>query len=442
MGGYFQAKFQINSMSKRFLVFNPVFKQTRLKKMQVKKSNWIVAFTVAFTLALLLTGCDKKLTDKPSASDTATSSSDSAPASVATAHHADNEIELLASEVMTAKAERYQPNIAVAGTLQTAERTEVQATISAQVVAVFADVGQRVKQGERLIALDNRSSKDQLVQAQADVAAATAQARVASSLAQKNKVLLEQGFVSQIEYERSVADATAQQEALKARQAQLNAVKRLGSDTVITAPSSGVIGTRNVEVGQVVNPNQPLMSIVAPDKLEFAANVPSEAQGQLSVGQHVPFTVANNATVYGGQISRIAPQIDPNTRQLTVYIAVKPSEISQHGQTLKAGMYAKGQVDYGQIQVGVLIPMSALTLAPSSANQSTADKASPAQLSAQATGNVWVIGKDKILTRQSVHIIRRDDANSQYLVDGIEQGTMVVLANLSETDVGKKVVLK
>lgn len=424
MGEYFQVTFGSKTMTAPYAMFKQV------------------GLSVALSMAVLLIGCDKKPTDQPTKTATATSSDDSTQASVATNNGANNEIELLASEVMTAKAERYQPNIAVAGTLQTAERTDVQATISAQVVAVFADVGQRVKQGERLIALDNRSSKDQLIQAQADVAVASAQARVASSLAQKNKVLLKQGFVSEIEYERSVAEAIAQQEALKARQAQLNSVKRLGGDTVITAPSSGVIGTRNVEVGQVVNPNQPLMSIVAPDKLEFAANVPSEAQGQLSVGQHVPFTVANNPTVYGGQVSRIAPQIDPNTRQLTVYIAVKPSEVSQNGQTLKAGMYAKGQVDYGQIQVGVLIPMSALTLSPSPTTTPTTDKTSPAELSAQAIGNVWVIDKDKTLRRQSVHIIRRDEANSQYLVDGIEQGMMVVLANLMEADVGKKVLLK
>lgn len=100
-------------------------------------------------------------------------------------------------------------------------------------------------------------------------------------------------------------------------------------------------------------------------------------------------------------------------------------------------MYATGQVEYGQIQIGVLVPMSAVTLTAS------VTPASAATLNQhQDTGTVWVVSKDQLLRRQAVRIIRRDDAHSQYLVDGIEQGTVVVLTNLSEKDIGKKVVLK
>ena len=57
------------------------------------------------------------------------------------------------------------------------------------------------------------------------VAAAQAQAIVANKLAERNKILLEQGFVSQIEYERSVADSIAQRESIKAKQAQCKSPK-------------------------------------------------------------------------------------------------------------------------------------------------------------------------------------------------------------------------
>lgn len=389
--------------------------------------------TISLVLLIGLTGCDKKTERTATPATTGVSST-----AVATNH----ELHLLASEVIDAKPERFQPSIPVTGTLQVANRTEVQSTVNAQVVSVLADVGKRVKRGDRLITLDNRSSKDQLAQAQADVAAATAQARVATSLAQKNKVLLDQGFVSQIEYERSVADATAQQEALKARQAQLNAAKRLSGDTLITAPSDGVIGKRTVEVGQVVAPNQPLMEIIDPSKLEFAANIPAEAQSQMMVGQHVPFTIANNPTQFVGQVSRISPQVDPATRQLLVYIAV---DVEQ-SQGLRAGMYATGKVEYGQIQVGVLVPMSAVTItqtvpSPTSATSGLNDKVTTAN-HVIASGKIWTIGKDQIVRQQSINIIRRDDAHSQYLIDGIEQGTLVITANLTTNDIGKKVVLK
>lgn len=392
---------------------------------------------IGMGIALCLSACDKSATPITDGQKTAAST---------TSAIGSNEIQLLSQDVITAKAERYQPNVLVTGTLQANERTSVQSTVNAQVVKVFADVGQTVKQGEPLIQLDNRNSQDQLVQAQADVAAAIAQARVATSLAQKNKLLLEQGFVSQIEYERSLAESIAQQEAVKARQAQLNSVKRLTQDTIITAPRGGVIGSRSVNIGQVVAPNQPLMDIVDTSQLEFAANVPSEAQDQLTIGQSVPFMIGNQPTSFVGQISRIAPQIDPVTRQLTVYITVKPH---QGGITLKAGQFATGHVDYGQIQVGVLIPMAAVNLTTSvvqlPASQAAANRLTnnvKSISSNQATGTVWIIEKDKRLNRQPVRIIRQDDTHSQYLVEGIEQGVLVVTAPLNDNDIGKKAVLK
>ena len=385
-----------------------------------------------------LTACDKT----PSTTPDKNKVSASQPASLSA-----DELALVDSDVITAKAERYQPNVLVTGTLQANQRTAVQSTVNAQVIRVLADVGQAVRQGDALIQLDNRNSQDQVAQARADLAAAQAQASVSTSLAQKNKRLFEQGFVSQIEYERSLAEATAQQEAVKARQAQLNSVQRLSQDTIITAPSAGVVGSRSVNVGQVVAPNQPLMEIIDTSQLEFAANVPSEAQDQLQIGQSVPFTVGNNPTNFVGQISRIAPQVDPVTRQLTIFVKVNPV---QNGTSLKAGQFATGHVDYGQIQVGVLVPMSAVSLSPNAPASQTSgslgltDKTATtaSDNAAPNTGMVWVVGKDKRLSQQSVHIIRRDDANSQYLVEGIEQGTVVVVARLNSNDTGKKVVLK
>ena len=127
-----------------------------------------------------LTACDKT----PSTTPDKNKVSASQPASLSA-----DELALVDSDVITAKAERYQPNVLVTGTLQANQRTAVQSTVNAQVIRVLADVGQAVRQGDALIQLDNRNSQDQVAQARADLAAAQAQARVSTSLAQKNKLL-------------------------------------------------------------------------------------------------------------------------------------------------------------------------------------------------------------------------------------------------------------
>ncbi|VWX30279.1 Multidrug resistance protein MdtE [Moraxellaceae bacterium 17A] len=406
----------------------------------------VLPLSLAVASAVMsLSGCQKQQND--SKSPLSTQNTQVTTASAATPI-ANNEIQLLAADVITAKADRFEPSVTVTGTLQPSDHTVVQSTVNAQVQQVLADVGKTVAKGEPLVRLDISDSKNQLAQAQADVAAAQAQAIVANKLAERNKILLEQGFVSQIEYERSVADSIAQRESIKAKQAQLSSAQKMFGDTTIYAPTAGIVSSRSVNVGQVVTQNQALMEIIDPNKLEFAANVPSEAQTQLQLGQQVPFTISNQTTQYIGQISRISPQVDAATRQLTIYIAVKPF---QRNRGLRPGMYATGKLNYGVAQVGVLVPMSAVMLeskaldsnakdtAKGAANKSSDQSAASPTLE---TGTILVVSKDNVITKQPIKVLKHLDDTSQYLIAGIEANTTVIVANLNANDVGKKVVLK
>ena len=397
----------------------------------------VLPLSLAVASAVIsLSGCQKQQNDSKSPFSTQKTQVTTASA---TTQIANNEIQLLAADVITAKADRFEPSVTVTGTLQPSDHTVVQSTVNAQVQQVLADVGKTVAKGEPLVRLDISDSKNQLAQAQADVAAAQAQAIVANKLAERNKILLEQGFVSQIEYERSVADSIAQREAIKAKQAQLSSAQKMFGDTTIYAPTTGIVSSRSVNVGQVVTQNQALMEIIDPNKLEFAANVPSEAQTQLQLGQQVPFTISNQTNQYIGQISRISPQVDAATRQLTIYIAVKPS---QRNLGLRPGMYATGKLNYGVAQVGVLVPMSAVVLesrAKGAANKPTDQSATNPTLEA---GTILVVSKDNVITKQPIKVLKHLDDTSQYLIAGIEPNTTVIVANLNANDVGKKVVLK
>ena len=397
----------------------------------------VLPLSLAVASAVMsLSGCQKQQNDSKSPLSPQNTQVTTASA---TTQIANNEIQLLAADVITAKADRFEPSVTVTGTLQPSDHTVVQSTVNAQVQQVLADVGKTVAKGEPLVRLDISDSKNQLAQAQADVAAAQAQAIVANKLAERNKILLEQGFVSQIEYERSVADSIAQREAIKAKQAQLSSAQKMFGDTTIYAPTTGIVSSRSVNVGQVVTQNQALMEIIDPNKLEFAANVPSEAQTQLQLGQQVPFTISNQTNQYIGQISRISPQVDAATRQLTIYIAVKPS---QRNLGLRPGMYATGKLNYGVAQVGVLVPMSAVVLesrAKGAANKPTDQSATNPTLEA---GTILVVSKDNVITKQPIKVLKHLDDTSQYLITGIEPNTTVIVANLNANDVGKKVVLK
>lgn len=398
---------------------------------------------VSVTSLLALTACEKATTAK---TDTTKKNETTTTTTEKTQTLAKDEIQLLASDVLTTKTERYQPNTTVTGTLEVANQTKVQAVVNSQANQILVKVGDKVKKGQPLVTLNLEDSKNKLAQAQSDVIAAQAQANVAQSLASRNKVLLDKGFVAEIEYERSLADAKAQQQAVNAKQAQLNIVKKMYGDMTITAPMSGVIASRSIEAGQAVSAGQTLMEIIDPSQLEFAANVPSEAQGQVAIGQSVPFTVNNNNTKFVGQVSRIAPQVDASTRQMLIYVKVNPSENTDQ---LRAGMFATGTIDYGQIQVGILVPSNAVMLDDNAKSNAKSDgKATSATTNINPTnannqkGYVWLINQEQRFVRQPVEIIKRYDDTNQYLISGVNMGSLVVLVPLPADAVGKKAVVK
>lgn len=398
--------------------------------------------------SLALSACQKTDSAKtPNPSPQTTQANDTTAHNTKdTAPLANDEIQLLASDVLTTKTERYQPSTPITGTLQVANQTKVQAVVNSQANQILVKVGDNVKKGQPLVTLNLEDSKNKLVQAQSDVIAAQAQANVAQSLVSRNKVLLDKGFVAEIEYERSLADAKAQTQAVNAKQAQLNIAKKLYGDMTITAPMSGMIASRSIEAGQLVTAGQTLMEIIDPTQLEFAASVPTEAQENLTVGQSVPFTVSNSPTKFVGQVTRIAPQVDANTRQMMIYIKVNASADTHQ---LRAGMFATGTIEYGQIQVGILVPSNAVMLDDMANKAKSASSTVPtgsgqhsnAQNNTQK-GYVWLINQQHRLVRQPIEIIKRYDNTNQYLISGVEMGSLVVLVPLSADALDKKAVIK
>ncbi|WP_434062888.1 hypothetical protein, partial [Escherichia coli] len=80
-----------------------------------------------------------------------------------------------------------------------------------------------------------------LAQAQANLASTQAQANLAKSMVQRKKRLLDQGFISKVEYEQSLVDYQAQLENVRAQQANVDIAEKAYRDGTILSPISGVI---------------------------------------------------------------------------------------------------------------------------------------------------------------------------------------------------------
>jgi membrane fusion protein, multidrug efflux system len=210
------------------------------------------------------------------------------------------------------------------------------------VVTVRVIENQHVQAGDTLVVLDDRDYRVRLTQADADLAVALAgvsdRARVGQAEAQveqaeanaskahadldRMRPLAEQEIVSKQQLDAAAAAARAADAALAAaRAALLAADARVGamraardqaalnlSYARITAPASGVVSKKSVELGQLVQPGQPLMSIVPLDDVWLTANLKETQIANVKPGNPVDFTVdAYSGTHFKGHVESLSP---------------------------------------------------------------------------------------------------------------------------------------
>ena len=244
-------------------------------------------------------------------------------------------------------------------TLSGALTPERAATLRAQaggtVTAIFGEAGQRVARGQQLARVETTGLTDQVASASAQVAAARANAGVAIRNAERNDGLLAAGAIAPRDAETTRAQATAARAQVSAAEAQLaNAQRQLGN-TNAAAPFSGIVGTRSVNVGDVVSPGTALYTIVDPSSMQLTGSVPADQLSQVRLGQPVRFTVTGYpGRDFTGRITRVAPIADPTTRQVQII-----ASIPNAGNALVGGLYAEGRVS-SETREALVVPADAV----------------------------------------------------------------------------------
>lgn len=210
------------------------------------------------------------------------------------------------------------------------------------VLSIRVEENQAVKAGDTILTIDDKDYAAKLQQADADLAVALAnvssrqrvgQADAAVHQAQANadkahadldriQPLVEQGVVSRQQLDAAVNLTRAADAALSSAQAALVgadarvAAARASRDwaalqlsyTRILAPTSGVVSKKSVEVGQLVQPGQPLMTVVPLSDVWVTANLKETETTHVVPGDTVQFTVdAYPGCHFGGRVESLSP---------------------------------------------------------------------------------------------------------------------------------------
>ena len=244
-------------------------------------------------------------------------------------------------------------------------------------VAVYADEGAYVRQGQVLVKLNDAVLASQLRQQDAAVASARAQLAQANASLARARELRAKGYLAQAALDARIAEqqtAAANVEAAQAARAE-TATRR--GQTAVRAPVSGQIVSRSVVKGQIVPAGSELFKLVRDGRLELNAQIPEQQIAMVRPG--MPVSVTGEGLVTTGTVRIVTPQIDPQTRVGLARISLAP------GSGLKPGMFARAAIQAGA-QPALTVPQTALVFRSDKSGVYVLDRAGHVRFKPVGTG--------------------------------------------------------
>ncbi len=277
------------------------------------------------------------------------------------------------------------------------------------------DVGDRVKAGQQLAVLDSEDLRLQRQAAQAALAAAESDRRLAKSEFDRVQTLFSRQLVSSslLDQRKSALDAAIAR--VNQARAQASAATNQAEYSALMAPKAGVIAERMVEAGQVIAAGAPAFVLAEDGEREIAIALPEQLVASFKPGMSVAIERwAQTGEQFAGTIREIAPAADSQTRTYATRVSFsQDAPAVEIGQS--ARVYAANSAD-----AGIRIPLSAL-------------------LKNDAGSAVWVIDPaTSKLRRQKVEVGPFGD-NDVLIRSGLSAGSWIVSGGVHLLQEGEQV---
>jgi RND family efflux transporter MFP subunit len=282
--------------------------------------------------------------------------------------------------------------------VEAVKQSTVAAQVSGRVSAVNFDAGDYVKAGTVIIRLSAQELSSAVAGSQAQVAQAAATLANARANYERQQQLFQQKFISQAALDRATSEYRAAEAAARAARAGAGQSAAVSGYTVITAPFSGVVAARHVELGETVTPGTPLMTGFDPKDMRVVANIPQYKLAEVKAAPRVSVEIPSLNRWIDATGVTVLPSADTATQTVKVRIDL-PTNLAG----VIPGMFARAHFSVGSARK-LAIPGSAVVRR----SEITA---------------VYVVDQNKVSLRQ----IRLGTPNAQ--------GQVEVLAGLNPGDV-------
>lgn len=195
--------------------------------------------------------------------------------------------------------------------------------------------GDYVSRGTVLAQIRHQDLKNNLDQATASLSLAQAQNVEATKDYDRAKTLYASDSLTKPEFDRAQAKFDSTLAAVDQAKANLHQAQLALQDADLTAPFSGYIISRNIELGNLAAPGSPAFTIADTSAVKIGFGVPEYAIRRLRLGQQFSIHLQDDPKEYNGRVTSIAASADEKNRVFAIEVTVPNPKAS-----LRQGMIA------------------------------------------------------------------------------------------------------
>jgi len=243
-------------------------------------------------------------------------------------------------------SERWETFLTAVGSLDAVQGLTVSAEMPGKVIRIDFEPGEFVRKGKLLLSQDLSSEQAMLPGAEAALA-------LAKRNLERAEQLLGDNVISQLEYDQALT-------VFRQASAEIGDLHATMAKKTIRAPFSGRLGIRLVNLGQMLQSGQAIVSLQALDPIFANFSLPQQHLAKLRPGLPVQLTTDSLPDkVLQGTITTINPEIDAATRNIRLQATLANKE-----EVLRPGMFASIAVVLPATETVLVIPATAVLYAP------------------------------------------------------------------------------
>jgi RND family efflux transporter MFP subunit len=263
--------------------------------------------------------------------------------------------------------------IELPGRLEAFARAPMNARVSGYLKTWKADIGTPVKTGQLIAEIEAPDIEQQLLQAEADLASAQANAALAASTAKRWQSMLGRDSVSKQEVDEKAGDLAAKEALANAARANVERLRTMRGFTRIVAPFDGVVTARNTDIGELIvaggGSGRELFVVSDTRKLRVYVNVPQSYVSRLNMGANALITVPEHpGKEYSAAVAASAGAVNIATGTTLIQLTVD----NKAGELLPGGYAGVSFELLGGAQA-LRVPASALIFDQSGLRVATVD---------------------------------------------------------------------